>query len=56
MSRMTSDIFTDAVSLARKIDRLQKDGQDFQLDIVEGVYGEKVVKISYKANYWEDED
>lgn len=54
---LTSDIYTNAVALAKKINVLKEDGQEFSLEIVDGISkGEKVVKLIYKYCYWEDKE
>ena len=54
---LTSDIYTNAVALAKKIKTLKEDGQDFDIEIVDGIgKGEKVVKLIYKYCYWEDKE
>ena len=44
-----SDIYTNAVDLARKIERLRTDDNvvNWSIEIVKGIDGEDVVKIRY---------
>lgn len=51
-----TDIYTNAIDLARKIDRLRKDDNvtAWSIDIVKGIGKEDVVKISYDIKVDED--
>lgn len=44
----------DAVSLARKIQRLQTLGVDFELHIVKGIVGENVVSLVWNETRYEE--
>lgn len=53
----SSSIYTNVVDLAKKIQTLKNDGQDFDIKIVDGMgKNEKVVMLSWKYCYWEDEE
>lgn len=52
----TTNIYSnnDAVSLARKINRLRNLGVDFELSIVKGIGGENVVNLSWDEKEYEE--
>jgi len=44
-----SSIYTNAIDLAKKIAELNSENVKYEISIVDGIDGEKVVKVSYEV-------
>ena len=44
-----SNIYTNAIDLAKKIAELNSENANYEISIVNGIDGEKVVKVSYEV-------
>ncbi len=51
-----SGIYTDAVDLAKQIQRLNSLGWEYKVDICNGIDKEQVVLLTWEEKFEEDED